>query len=294
MTSAFEATTEREQQQKATTSRASTKTLFNGRELDNPDNSIADMEDISSSLSRKTNLATNSSYSEQLAAEVNILSGESFQEDLSTLDENARKTTENACKEEENEKNVDILRIDRLKKNEELKINEKHKENTILNLSANNNIAPENTFTCHAKEDEHTKDDKIEDQERAKDQDQRNQSILEIRVQERHTICDSDTHTRDKSRDFTAGDIRACYEKVAELGLDTKAETQNEGTEREIIIGCQDSDSFYDAVRSGDVKRVSTLIAGGCVQNLDEPDWNVSGDPPLLMAATNHCLPVLR
>ncbi|KAK1124444.1 hypothetical protein K0M31_006799 [Melipona bicolor] len=29
------------------------------------------------------------------------------------------------------------------------------------------------------------------------------------------------------------------------------------------------------------------------VQNLDEPDWNVSGDPPLLVAATNYCFPIL-
>lgn len=284
MTSAYEATTEREQQQKATTPRASTKAHFDNRELDNPDNPITDMEN--SSLSREANLATDSS-SEQLATEVNVLPSESFQEDLSALDENA-------CKEEDkNEKGVDVSRMNRSKRNEESRINEKHKDNSVLNLSANNNVAPENAFTCHAKEDEHAKDDKIEDQERgSKDQDQRNRSIVEIGVQERHMICDS--NIRDKSRDFTAGDIRACYEKVAELGLDMKDEMQNEGTEREIIIGRQDSDSFYDAVRSGDVKRVSALIASGCVQNLDEPDWNVSGDPPLLMAATNHCLPVLR
>lgn len=56
----------------------------------------------------------------------------------------------------------------------------------------------------------------------------------------------------------------------------------------------KDGDSFYDAVRSGNAKRVSALIANGCVKNLNEPDWNVSGDPPLLMAATNHSLSVLR
>ncbi|XP_011256514.2 ankyrin-3 [Camponotus floridanus] len=284
MTSAYEAITEREQQQKATTPRAATKAHFDNRELANPDNPITDMAD--SSLSREANLATDSS-SEQLATEVNVLPSESFQEDLSALDENA-------CKEEDkNEKSVDISRMNKSKKNEELRINE-HKENSVLNLSANNNVAPENVFTYHAKEDEHTEDDKIQDQERSKDQDQRNRSIVEIGVQERYMICDSNIHIRDKQRDFTAGDIRACYEKVAELGLDMKAEMQNEGTEREIIIGRQDSDSFYDAVRSGDVKRVSALIASGCVQNLDEPDWNVSGDPPLLIAATNHCLPVLR
>ncbi|XP_015586738.1 ankyrin repeat and SOCS box protein 15 [Cephus cinctus] len=51
--------------------------------------------------------------------------------------------------------------------------------------------------------------------------------------------------------------------------------------------------SFHEAVRTGDVKSVAMLVARGVVKNLDEPDWNVSGDPPLLVAATNHCLPVL-
>lgn len=293
MTSAYEATTECEQQQKATTPRASTKVHFDGRELDNSDNSI-DMENTLLSLSREANLATDSSSSEQLDTEVNVLPGESFQEDLSAYDENTRKMAENTRKEEnESERSADVSRINRSKRNEEL-INEKHKENSILNLSANNNIAPENTFTCHAKEDECIKGDKIEDQEGSKDQDQRNWNVLEIGVQERRMTCDSNAHARDNSRDFTAGDMRACYEKVAELGLDTRTETQNEGIEREIIIDRQDNDSFYDAVRSGDIKRVTALIASGCVQNLDEPDWNVSGDPPLLIAATNHCLPVLR
>ncbi|XP_046418379.1 ankyrin repeat, PH and SEC7 domain containing protein secG-like [Neodiprion fabricii] len=52
--------------------------------------------------------------------------------------------------------------------------------------------------------------------------------------------------------------------------------------------------SFHEAIRTGDAKSVELLIARGVVQNIDEPDWNVSGDPPLLVAATNHNLPVLR
>ena len=52
--------------------------------------------------------------------------------------------------------------------------------------------------------------------------------------------------------------------------------------------------NFHEAVRAGDAKCVATLLAGESVQNLDEPDWNVSGDPPLLVAATNHCFPILR
>ena len=55
-----------------------------------------------------------------------------------------------------------------------------------------------------------------------------------------------------------------------------------------------DSSAFHEAVRKGNVKSVMMLITNGTVQNLDEPDWNVTGDPPLLVAATNHCLPVLR
>ncbi|OAD58887.1 Ankyrin-2 [Eufriesea mexicana] len=51
--------------------------------------------------------------------------------------------------------------------------------------------------------------------------------------------------------------------------------------------------NFHEAVRAGDAKCVATLLASNSVQNLDEPDWNVSGDPPLLVAATNHCLPIL-
>ncbi|XP_076767022.1 uncharacterized protein LOC143433551 [Xylocopa sonorina] len=51
--------------------------------------------------------------------------------------------------------------------------------------------------------------------------------------------------------------------------------------------------NFHEAVRAGDAKCVAALLASDSVQNLDEPDWNVSGDPPLLVAATNHCLPIL-
>lgn len=51
---------------------------------------------------------------------------------------------------------------------------------------------------------------------------------------------------------------------------------------------------FYDALRKGDIKQVKQFVASGFIEDLNEPDWNVSGDPPLLVAATNHCLPVLR
>ncbi|KAK0178023.1 hypothetical protein PV328_002008 [Microctonus aethiopoides] len=51
--------------------------------------------------------------------------------------------------------------------------------------------------------------------------------------------------------------------------------------------------NFHEAVRMGDAECVAKIVAGGFIQDLDEPDWNVSGDPPLLVAATNHSLPVL-
>ncbi|XP_015176803.1 PREDICTED: receptor-interacting serine/threonine-protein kinase 4-like [Polistes dominula] len=75
---------------------------------------------------------------------------------------------------------------------------------------------------------------------------------------------------------------------------------EKEEKEKEILhINDQSYDpetelDFYEAVRAGDAKCVATLLATGRVQNLDEPDWNISGDPPLLVAATNHCLSVVN
>ncbi|XP_050458913.1 ankyrin-3-like [Cataglyphis hispanica] len=290
MTSAYEATTEREQQ-KATTPCDFAKADFNDQELDNPDNSIADMEETLLTSSRRANVVTGNSSFQELTVKDSVLSGELFQDNLNVLDD-VRRITENVRKEYKNEKSIDTSRMNKSRNELIFEDNEKHEEDSVLNLSMNNSTATENASTCHAKED--GQDNEVEDQKKFKDQEQRNRSVQEIGVQEQHMTYDSNICVGDKSRDFTARDIRTCYEKVAELRLDTKAETQDEATEREIIIGRQDSDSFYDAVRSGDVKRVSALIASGCVQNLDEPDWNVSGDPPLLMAATNHCLPVLR
>ncbi|XP_034942760.1 ankyrin-3-like [Chelonus insularis] len=69
----------------------------------------------------------------------------------------------------------------------------------------------------------------------------------------------------------------------------SKASVQNIKNE----IHPDDIAKFYKAVRMGDAEKIEELIAFGFVNNLNEPDWNVSGDPPLLVAATNHCLPVL-
>lgn len=102
------------------------------------------------------------------------------------------------------------------------------------------------------------------------------------RTQERRTW--DNVHIDENSH---VASMRAHCENAEELRPD-KAQD-------EIVQDCQsDSYDFYDAVRSGNVKRVFALIASGCVQNLDEPDWNVSADPPLLVAATNQCLPVLK
>lgn len=52
---------------------------------------------------------------------------------------------------------------------------------------------------------------------------------------------------------------------------------------------------FYNAVRIGDSEKVDELLGQGAIADIDEPNWNVSGDPPLLVAATNdHCFQVLR
>ncbi|KAG7204901.1 hypothetical protein KM043_005296 [Ampulex compressa] len=90
--------------------------------------------------------------------------------------------------------------------------------------------------------------------------------------------------------------------KIQELRLSVEGieiESLVHGDEEQASYRCSDvydpegELNFHEAVRAGDAKCVATLLAAGCVQNLDEPDWNVSGDPPLLVAATNHCFPVL-
>ncbi|XP_015112083.1 serine/threonine-protein phosphatase 6 regulatory ankyrin repeat subunit B [Diachasma alloeum] len=55
-----------------------------------------------------------------------------------------------------------------------------------------------------------------------------------------------------------------------------------------------DCAGFYEAVRIGDSRKVEELLGEGAIVDVDEPNWNVSGDPPLLVAATNHCYEVLR
>ncbi|KAK2575878.1 hypothetical protein KPH14_007249 [Odynerus spinipes] len=78
--------------------------------------------------------------------------------------------------------------------------------------------------------------------------------------------------------------------RVAERGVGQETQvdqSKDESYDPEIGL------DFHEAVRAGDAKRVAALLANARLQNLDEPDWNVSGDPPLLVAATNHSLPIL-
>lgn len=273
MTSAYEMMTECEQH-KATSLHDAAKVLFNGRELDNPD-TVPDMEESSSS-SRVSLVTGDSSFEESTLSfvEVGVLPDESLDGGLGMFEAEKENTDERSVGISINSVN-DTSLMNRSKKEESsFEDNERHKEKESLA----DNTAPESAFTCNARK-EHVKD---------LGKDQQNQSVLEM--QERRA-CDGSVHVEERFRDSAVEDVQVCCETVAEICLDT-AEKQDE-FERE-IIGRQDGESFYDAVRSGNAKRVSALIANGCVQNLDEPDWNVSGDPPLLMAATNHCLPVLR
>lgn len=280
MTSAYETTTECEQQ-KATSPHETAKVRFNGREPDNP-YTVADMENETSSSSRASLATGDSSIDESTLsfAEASVLPDESFNGIVGMFEKE---------KEDKNMEYVgasvsisSVNGISRMSdsKNEKLPFedNERQKERKESVLLADNTALESNASTCNAR------------REQVKDQikDQKNWSVLEeIRMQELHT-CGSRVYAGEKFRDSAMEDVRACCENVAEICLDAN-EKQDE-FERE-IIGRQDS--FYDAVRAGNAKRVSALIANGCVQNLDEPDWNVSGDPPLLMAATNQCLPVL-
>lgn len=268
MTSAHETTTECEQR-KTTSPHDTAKGRNNSEELDNP---VADMEETSS-LSQAS-LATGDSFEEFTlsSVELNVLPGESFIDgDLGMFEKEKKDTDEGNVDVSIN--SVNDLNISRMSRsiNEELLFedNERYKEKEE-SISLTDNAVPESASTCSARG------------ERVNNQ--KNRSVLEIGVQEQRD--NATFHAGEKFRDPTVEDVRACCENVAEICLDT------DEFEREIIG--QEDDSFYDAVRSGNAKRVSALIVNGCVQNLNEPDWNVSGDPPLLMAATNHCLPVLR
>lgn len=301
MTSAYDqATAEREQQATATSRGAAKLRPAVGQELDNPPEIPADTGERPSS---RTSLATGDSAGEELLvacspAEMSVLPGESFDEgSTSGYDEETPRMTEDGREKDDdgnddgaddpdcsasslNATGDDASRMSRSASKESSSSSFGDDERRgarwdsapSLPVSGGGDIAPtENAATCIS--------GKVEDP--AEDHGN-HRSVLETRAQE--PTCD-DPRVRQDSRDSHATAARAHRED---------AEEQDEA-DREIVQGCQsDSCDFYDAVRSGDVKRVSALIASGCVQNLDEPDWNVSGDPPLLVAATSQCLPVLR
>lgn len=268
MTSAYE----------ATTPRSSTKTCFNDRQLDNPN-----VEETSSLSSSHVSLATNYSFFEELAvssvevSQVQSLN-ESFDGDVSVLGEKVQRMMDMR-----EEKNVETINGSTNSMNDNLQVKESSGEETFLEdsehskkITGSNLISPMDSISEYASTNEQIKNQN-EDKKRLKyqraNQDQRNLSVRER--------CTNDSiHDGVNFRDSTTGDTRVHSENMTKLDPDP--------TER------QDGDSFYDAVRSGNSERVSMLIASGRVQNLDEPDWNVSGDPPLLIAATNRCLPMLR
>lgn len=135
-------------------------------------------------------------------------------------------------------------------------------------------------------------------------------SIVSMRVDAFLAECDSQdsiygTRGTDSlpKDNFKLQELRDCVESIATgtSNLSNDLETHNGSLDSVIIRNdieeVYDPESklnFHEAVRAGDAKSITALLASNSVQNLDEPDWNVSGDPPLLVAATNHCLPVLR
>lgn len=280
MASAYDVMTE---QQK--TSRDFTTTCSNNNRVNSV--TVTDMEktsslsSLSSSSMSRASVTSDLSFEELsvLSTEVNhVRSGELFDEDLNVLEDKETCKEMDTNEECKNETNVDTCadlisstwQINKSENKQSFLMCEKQKEKkVIISTSVADNVTLDNASVCSAK----------------KEQDQRSQSTSEIRGQEQR-----DNIARNL-QDCTAEDVQTCCENVVKLDLRT-TEKQNK-TERD-IISRQDSNSFYDAVRSGNVKRVSALIASGSVQNLDEPDWNVSGDPPLLIAAANHCLSMLR
>lgn len=275
MTSAYEATIECKQQE-IPALHESANTRFDV-ELDNSDSLVVGrMEKIPSS-SRANLVASDSSFEEPAISSIenNVLKpGESCDEDVNEGTVNDTLGTERSRSEESfrNPNNDEHRETEEDKKKDSVAISMGY--NTILE-------AP----TCRV-----ARKEQIREQKRSKDQgkNKKNQIVLEIQMQERRAgFDDSDENCGDSK----VSDVRICCENMTKFRLN---ERRDEDVDRE-IIGQQDNGNklFYEAVRSGDAARVSALISTDCVQTLDEPDWNVSGDPPLLVAATNHFLPVL-
>jgi len=292
MTSAYGATIECEQ--KITAPREFVKICFDDRELDNPNSSVIGMEEISSSS--RTSLVVSDSSLEELAI--------CFIENSTLPDksDNHENVNEKTRQKEDKAKTLDIFlnlttdssEVDKSENEKESSENtdkDRHKEMKENEKKDSNPISIaygailEDASTCRT-----TKKEQIREQGRSKDpsKNKQNQTALGIQMQERPALAnDNNIYIKGNFEELAMMNARVYCEDAAESCLDTD-ERQHENGERE-IVGQNDNDKlFYDAVRSGNVKRVSILISSGDVQNLDEPDWNVSGDPPLLMAATNH------
>lgn len=282
MTSAYDETITRENEQKTIVSRSIAKIYSVDQELNN----LVTLADMEESLSSRASLATGASMDEEFGAvssvEINVLSDGSFDSDLlGTHETKMQKTTDEREKDNKDQDNINCSTTNEItnEMNDGSRSNKSENKEPFSEGSEHNDEMRVPIMTSSVKPSV------LEKYQIEQTKDQRNQSVPEISVQER--ACDG-IRTEEDFRD-DAANVQACCENVEELHLD---ETQGD-VEREIIQGRR-NDTFYDAVRSGNARRVSALIASGCIQNLDEPDWNVSGDPPLLVAATNHSLPVLR
>ncbi|XP_033351228.1 ankyrin-1-like [Bombus vosnesenskii] len=134
-------------------------------------------------------------------------------------------------------------------------------------------------------------------------------SLVSMKVDAFFTECDSqDVTSETRGTDFSSEDnfkLEELQNSIDNITMETSDFSNNYEISNgllEDVVHQKDVEEIYDpeselnfheAVRAGDAKCVAALLASDSVQNLDEPDWNVSGDPPLLVAATNHCFPIL-
>jgi len=274
---------------------------FDDRELDDPNSSVVGMKEISSSS--RTSLVVSDTFLEEhviCLIENSTLLNES--DDHENINEETREKEDKAktlgislnliSDAPKMDKSGNEESFENMDKNEykETKGNKKKDSNPIL-IGYSATLEDASTYRIAKKE-------QVREQERSRYQskNKQNQIVLEIQMQERHTVVnDNNIYIKENLRDPAMVNVppQISCENAAELCTNTD-ERQDENSEREIVGQNDGNKLFYDAVRSGNVKRVSILISSGDVQNLDEPDWNVSGDPPLLMAATNHYPLVLR
>lgn len=104
---------------------------------------------------------------------------------------------------------------------------------------------------------------------------------------------DSDTQSSSSTSDSV--DLNtSTYKNNQTPNLNNSNNAKKSIKERKKYYDPDDGEKFHKAVRNGDTDDVVELIENGLIQDLNEPDWNVSGDPPLLVAATNHHLSILR